>query len=145
MAAVQGMVTVLYMTEEGGLESLTRAITVTASISLPETGRCRVRCSLGGDAGAVATAGGIELRCPVRFSYLTTVPKTCSAVTAIHVEERAETEERPSVILRLAQPGECLWDIAKAYATTTQDILAANELTEPDRLDGTLLLIPRSR
>lgn len=145
VAAVQGVVTVLYMTEEGGLESLTRPITVSASVSLPEKGQCRVRCSLGGDAGAVATAGGIELRCPVRFSYLTTVPKTCSAVTAIHVEERAETEERPSVILRLAQPGECLWDIAKAYATTTQDILTANELTEPDRLEGTLLLIPRSR
>lgn len=144
-AAVRGAVTVLYVTEEGTLESLIRPITVTAALTLPENGSCRVRCALGGEAGAVATAGGIELRCPVRFSYLTTVPRTCMAVTAIHVEERGEDEERPSVILRLAQSGESLWDIAKSYATTTRDILAANELPDPDHPEGTLLLIPRSR
>lgn len=144
-AVAQGMVTVLYTTEEGTLEALARPITVTAGVALPEGGRCQARCALGGDVGAVATAGGIELRCPVRFSYLTTVPKKCAAVTAIRVEEREDGEERPSVILRLAQPGESLWDIAKSYATTTRDILAANELPDPDRPEGTLLLIPRSR
>lgn len=143
--AVQGTVTVLYLTEEGALETLIRPFTVTAGISLPEEGQCQVRCSLGGDVGAVAAAGGIELRCPVRFSYLITVPKKCLAVTAIRVEEREEGEERPSVILRLAQPGESLWDIAKSYSTTTRDILAANELPDPDHPEGTLLLIPRSR
>lgn len=144
-AAVQGTVTILYLTEEGMLDALTRPIRITATLALPEKGDCRVRCATGGEAGAVATAGGIELRCPVRFSYLTTVPRKCSAVTAIRVEERPEGEERPSVILRLAQPGESLWDIAKSYSTTTRDILAANELPDPDHPEGTLLLIPRSR
>lgn len=143
--SVRGTATVLYMTEEGALDTLTRPITVTAAVSLPENGDCRVRCALGGEAGAVVTAGGVELRCPVRFSYLTTVPRTCKAVTALRVEERPEGEERPSVILRLAQPGESLWDIAKSYSTTTRDILAANELPDPDHPEGTLLLIPRSR
>lgn len=144
-ASVQGIATILYVTEEGAMEALTRPITVTVGVALPENGNCQVRCALGGEAGAVVTAGGIELRCPVRFSYLTTVPRKCAAVTVIRVEDRPEGEERPSVILRLAQPGESLWDIAKSYSTTTGDILAANELPDPDRPEGTLLLIPRSR
>lgn len=143
--SVQGTVNVLYVTEEGMTEVMTRSVTITAGVALPENCNCRVRCALGGEAGAVATAGGIELRCPVRFSYLTTVARRCTAVTAIRVEDRNENEERPSVILRLAQPGESLWDIAKSYSTTTRDILAANELSDPERPEGTLLLIPRSR
>lgn len=144
-ASVRGTATVLYVSEEGGLEALVQSVAIQVGVTLPEQGNCRVRCALSGEAGAAVTAGGIELRCPVRFSYLTTVPRKCSAVTAIRVEERGEEAERPSVILRLAQPGESLWDIAKAYSTTTQDILAANELPEPERPEGTLLLIPRSR
>lgn len=139
------MVTAVFLTEEGGTDAVTRPVNVSAEVPLPEGGQCQVRCALGGEVSAVATAGGIELRCPVRFNYLTTVPRRCSAVTAVRVEDREEGEERPSVILRLAQPGESLWDIAKAYATTTRDILSANELPDPDRLEGTLLLIPRSR
>lgn len=144
-ASVRGVVTILYVSEEGALEALTQPISVNAGVALPEQGNCQVRCALNGEVGAAVTAGGIELRCPVRFSYLTTVPHKCLAVTALHVEERDETMEQPSVILRLAQPGESLWDIAKAYSTTTQDILAVNELPEPERPEGTLLLIPRSR
>ena len=144
-ASVRGTATVLYVSEEGSLEALVQSVAIQVGVTLPEQGNCRVRCALSGEAGAAVTAGGIELRCPVRFSYLTTVPRKCSAVTAIRVEERGEEAERPSVILRLAQPGESLWDIAKAYSTTTQDILAANELPEPERPEGTLLLIPRSR
>lgn len=142
---VQGRVTVLYTGEDGQLASLTAPVTVQCRIGLPEGGNCKARCALAGEAQAVAAAGGIEVRLPVQFTYLTTLTHQREAVAALAVEEREEDEERPSVILRLAQPGECLWDIAKAYSTTMDDILAANELPEPERLEGSLLLIPRSR
>ena len=52
---------------------------------------------------------------------------------------------RPSVVLRLASANEGLWDIAKAYGTTTEQILQANEL-ESDALPfGKMLLIPSVR
>lgn len=143
--AVQGKVSVLYTTEDNQLAAVTRPIEVTARVALPADGVCAAKCTLGGDLQAVATAGGIEVRCPVQFSYLTTVQRRCMGVVALQAEEREDAQERPSVILRLAQPGECLWDIAKAYATTTDDILAANDLPDPEHLEGSLLLIPRSR
>ncbi|MFQ7454377.1 LysM peptidoglycan-binding domain-containing protein [Flavonifractor plautii] len=41
--------------------------------------------------------------------------------------------------------GERLWDIAKSYGTTAQDIMCANALEEDVAPEGQLLLIPRKR
>ena len=38
-----------------------------------------------------------------------------------------------------------MWDIAKAYGTTTQEILQANELEEGTLPTGIMLLIPSTR
>ena len=61
-------------------------------------------------------------------------------------EERAKPDgTQPSVVLRMAAPGERLWDIAKAYGTTTEEITQANELEEGCLPTGRMLLIPRVR
>lgn len=143
--SVQGKVTVLYTGEDGALAAVTQPVSVSVKVALPPEGKCRAKCDLGGDIQAVPTGMGIEVRCPIRFGFLTTVERPCMGITAIQAEEQEDVGERPSVILRLAQPGECLWDIAKTYSTTQEDILAANDLPEPDHLEGKLLLIPRSR
>lgn len=49
------------------------------------------------------------------------------------------------MVLRMAAPGERLWDIAKAYGTTTEEITQANELEEGCLPTGRMLLIPRVR
>ena len=41
--------------------------------------------------------------------------------------------------------GERLWDIAKTYGTTTEDIVQANALGEEAPQAGQLLLIPKKR
>ena len=53
--------------------------------------------------------------------------------------------EQPSVVLRLAAPGERLWDIAKAYYTTAEQIIQANQLEDGQVPAGQMLLIPRVR
>lgn len=142
---VQGKASILYTDDNGQLCAMTRPVTVSARVALPSQGECRARCAAAGDVQAVVTAGGIELRCGVQFFYLTTLQCRREAVCALQAEERETEAQRPSVILRMAQPGEGLWDIAKAYSTTQADILAANDLPDPQMLEGTLLLIPRSR
>lgn len=146
---VQGSATVVYTTEDGVLCGMTRPITVSARVALPPQSGCQVKCALAGEAQAVATAAGVELRCPVRFAYLTTLRRQRQGVCALSAQEREEDVEQPSVRLRLVQPGEGLWDIAKACSTTQEDILRANELAEGQELEqqmeGRLLLIPRSR
>lgn len=141
----RGTATVLCTGESPTLFAVTVPFTAQCQVKAPEGAVCKARCALAGEVQALATTGGIEVRVPVQFFYRTTVEKTCSGVEALTAEDLEEGLELPSVILRLAQPGECLWDIAKAYSTTEGDILAANDLPDPEHLEGALLLIPRSR
>ena len=56
-----------------------------------------------------------------------------------------DTANQPSIVLRMVGEGERLWDIAKAYGTTTGDIVQANALEEESLPMGQLLLIPKKR
>lgn len=143
--SVRGMAEALYVDESGALRALSQSVSFSARVALPARGECHCRCAVDGEVQAVVTAGGLELRCPVAFSYLITVEQPRTVVTALTCEEREEGEERPSVMLRLAQPGEALWDIAKSCLTTQESILQANDLTDGEALEGLMLLIPRSR
>ena len=49
------------------------------------------------------------------------------------------------MVLRLAEPGEGLWELAKCYGTTPQKILQANQLEEGALPAGRMLLIPSVR
>ena len=52
----------------------------------------------------------------------------------------------PSLVLRMLKKGESLWNLAKQYRTTVEEILKANELTEEAAAaGGQMLLIPRKR
>ena len=72
---------------------------------------------------------------------------TCACLTALSAEEETCAEEKtPSLVLRAIDAGQQLWDVAKQYRTTVEDILAANELTDgTDLVIGQMLLIPRKR
>ncbi len=43
---------------------------------------------------------------------------------------------QPSIVLRMVGNGERLWDIAKSYGTTAQDIMCANALEEDVAPEG---------
>ena len=63
----------------------------------------------------------------------------------IDAEHPRASEGEPSLSLRPLQPGEQLWDIAKHYHTTVEELMRANELTDSEVLGGKMLLIPRQR
>jgi len=67
------------------------------------------------------------------------------AASSAAVTRAAQAAAWREPVLRLAAPGESLWDIAKAYGTTTEQILQANELEEEDLPLGRMLLIPSTR
>lgn len=96
---------------------------------------------------AALAAGGVEVRCSLDF--FCTVLARQSVTMAVRGElgekRAAEAGEQPSVVLRLAAPGERLWDIAKAYGTTREEIRLANGLEEDETPEHTMLLIPRVR
>lgn len=139
--------TVLYLDENELLQCVQRAVPVTCRLDCPRGGKCVCRCQSPGEVFAAPAAGGVEVRCTVEFHCLSTENRAVPAVASARLGEVRSAGEgaRPSVVLRLAAPGEGLWDIAKAYGTTMEQILQANELEEEELPAGRMLLIPSIR
>jgi len=139
--------TVLYLDEEGEMQSIHRAVTAAAKIECEAQMLCRSRCQCMGEVYATPSAGGIEMRCTAEFQCSLLVQTKSTFISkAKQGEARSHSNgTQPSVVLRLAMPGEGLWDIAKHYGTTKSKILAANELEEEEIPIGKMLLIPRAR
>lgn len=140
-------VTALYRTDEGEAGTLTRPLQVSCSLELPEQAQCHCRCFCTAPVFAAAAAGGLEVRFPVCFQYTALSARTVAGISGIAMDETAPLDhtQRPSIVLRMVEAGERLWDIAKSYGTTAGDIAQANGLDEELSVGGRLLLIPRKR
>ena len=145
--AAEAYVTVLYRTEDGACSSVTRQLQAACPLELPEDASCTCLCSCTAPVLATPTAGGIEVRFSLSFSYTALTSRTAAAVAAVQLDENAAADHagQPSIVLRVVGAGERLWDIAKAYGTTSRDIVQANGLEEELAPEGQLLLIPRKR
>ena len=145
--SAQARVTVLYMTQENMLSSVTRTLQIPCQLELPEDAVCTGRCECGGEVYAAPAAGGVEVRFSAEFRYLACSERSLMGISNISLDEGSPRDmtRRPSVILRMAGGGERLWDIAKACGTTIREIQQANELGEEELPAGQLLLIPHKR
>ena len=142
----EAWITVMYLDENEMVQCVRRTIPVQCRLNCSEGSRCSCRCSTSGEVFATPSAGGVEVRFTVEFHCLTTECISVPVVRGARLgEARCSSGVRPSVVLRLAAPGEDIWDIAKAYGTTTQEILQANELEEGTLPTGIMLLIPSTR
>lgn len=139
-------VTVLYEGEEGEYLSAVRQIPVTCPMELPMEGISVCRC-VPVDVQASATAGGIETRYGLDLWLEAVRPLPAVGLWSVQLDEDAlrDTSGQPSLVLRRVAGGETLWEIAKAYYTTTEEIVQANELEEELPAVGQMLLIPRKR
>ena len=129
------------------LEAVTRTITAMCPMELSAGAMCSCRCVCSGEGAAAPAGGGVELRCPLEFRYLSLLPRQITGVAQVRLDEDAprDPSARPSIVLRAVEEGERLWDIAKAYGTTMEDIVQANSLGEDALTAGRVLLIPKKR
>lgn len=139
-------VTAVCLTEDAGCCAVSRRLEVSCAVDVPEECTCLFSCRCG-NLIATPMADGVEVRFPVDFPYLCLQDAETVVVRDVSVENTEEGEEkrRPSIVLRMMDQGERLWDVAKRYGTTTEDIVRANELESEQPCGGTLLLIPRKR
>lgn len=139
---------VLYLDEGDEPQVLDRTITVSEQFGLPAHGTFHYRCHGPGEVLAIPAAGGAEVRLELEHHCLV-VGQNRVPVVVSAVPERGEGETRPrqpSVVLRMAAPGEDLWDMAKSCYTTQDRIRKANSLGEDDPIPvGQMLLIPGVR
>lgn len=136
----------LCLSEEDALYHLSCQLSVPCRTAIPGTHPGHCQCRPMGETTGVPVTGGVELRTEVEFSWVHTQMDQVPCVTSVRPREGAGGGgPRPSVILRMAAPGETLWDIAKSCASTIQDIQQTNQLSEEQPKPGTLLLIPTKR
>lgn len=139
--------TVLYLGEDDCLYTMTRAVSAVCPMEADPSWHCACRCSCQGELYATPTAGGVEVRFPLDFHCRWETTGTMTQIATARLDENCPLDngKRPSIILKRVEMGEELWDIAKAYFTTTGDIAGANDLTDGTPAQGKLLLIPNRR
>lgn len=137
---------VVCMTEDADLCTVSRGMEVHCTVDVPEDCICLASCQCGAPI-ATPMSDGVEVRFPLEFPYLSLRSAQTAVVRDVQIQENAgeELSLRPSIVLKVLNEKERLWDVAKRYGTTINDIIRANELENEQPECGTTLLIPRKR
>ena len=140
------ILTAVCMTEDGDFSAMSRSLEVCCPVDVPVECQCSFECRCG-ELVAMPTTDGVEVRFPVEFPYFCEQEAQGMVVREVKIEEDCGDggNEKPSIVLRLLRSGESLWEVAKRYGTTIEDIVRANELDGVLPGTETLLLIPRKR
>ena len=125
-----------------------RQIECTCRVEVPEDDACTASARYAGDLTSAVTSNGIEVRFSVDFTVHTAERRQLLGLVdlTLDTEHPKDTGNLPSIVLKLLDEEEPLWNIAKRYSTTIEVIRAANELDETCICNaGQMLLIPRKR
>lgn len=134
--------------EEGGISSHLEEIPFKSAIDIPGT-----KIDMISDTGAhvcdVSFEGVSERNVDVKM-LLISMAKVYNKMTSDVAKGATEAElpesakNMPSIVVYTIQQNDTLWKIAKKYSTTIEDVIALNEIENPDMLQlGMKLLIPK--
>lgn len=145
--SVDTQVFVLYLGEDNQIYTTSLRTAVEERVVMDPQKVCMCRAVCPGEIFATPTSVGIEVRYPVDFLFETLTDVKMAGVWDVTLEEREQQETRPSVVLRMTEAGEQIWNLAKQYDSTVEEICAANHLEgqEAELPAGRLLLIPHRR
>ncbi len=134
---------VLYLDENDEVQGVTARMESACRTEIAETCFCRPTARLSGEAFAVPSGDGLEIRCTVVFTLDTMTRQGLETLCGGTLgDERLSSADRPSVILRPADADESLWSLAKRCRTTIEAICAANGLGDESARPAGMLLIP---
>lgn len=92
----------------------------------------------------ISSENTVEIKTEIGIKGWISDFETIDAITEISVDESAPREKNEEYALRLyfAESGEELWDIAKRYGASIEQVMDENELEGGAVKDGRMLLIP---
>lgn len=106
--------------------------------------QCRFEASTGEIRTEMGQEGGLNVQVSCTLGLSTFGALAFQEITGGQLSEDRDANTGPGLIIRRPKPGESLWDMAKQYRTTRQNILSANGLEETG-VGEAMLLIPRGR
>lgn len=85
----------------------------------------------------------VEVKAILDFDVIVFEKKKCNILTEIELKNRSPKElaELPGIVGYVVKPGENLWDIAKQFCTTVEDIVKINELPNEQVEAGNMLVL----
>ena len=86
----------------------------------------------------------IEIKAVINLNALVLKQTETGVIRAVeeHELDREKLKEMPGIVGYQVQPGDCLWDIAKKFYTTIENIMQLNSMeTEEIRPYDTLILM----
>ena len=136
----------LFLREDGSYDSVRQKFSVELQQTLAAGSGISVQCAVE-QAEALPSASGVELRGTIEVQIQICQPYQVNGLCGADLDREHPFDHagQPSIVLRRPAAGEQMWDIAKRYATTCQEICGANGLSEEQALDSRMLLIPRKR
>ena len=139
-------ITVLYLDEADVPLALKRQIEITTEAPADTGAQISVDNVCSGEITANINGNGLEVRFPAEFTLVSAPASAVVCLAGLSAEELPASSDSPSLVLRSISAGESLWDVAKRYRTTVEEILSANEMSESSVIEaGQMLLIPRKR
>ena len=85
----------------------------------------------------------VEIKGVVTLDILVMEQMSCPVITGISTMplDMQKLQQLPGIVGYIVQPGDTLWDVAKKFHTTTENVMAANELTDEEVKPGMKLLL----
>lgn len=143
---LSGVVSVVYQGEDGVYDCLQHPFRLEATLQQPGEDVCLCSCELE-QMEALLSASGLELRGSVNLGMDTIHQQGLSVVTAAEIDLDSPVVQagQPSVVLCRPGRGERVWDLAKRYRSTCQQICDANGMEEDQVCGSGMLLVPCRR
>lgn len=138
---------VLYLGEDNQIYAASLRATAEERITMEPQRSCVCKAVCPGEVFATPVPDGIEVRYPIDFLFESVTDVKAAGISDVTLEKQEPQEPRPSVVLRMAEEEDQVWDLAKRYGSTVEEICAANGLEEQEKelSAGRLLLIPRKQ
>lgn len=139
---VPAFIRVLGYQESGQLQSLTSKTEAVYEMTLSQNGRCCAAAEPVGEVVSAVDAGGAEVKCSIRLSISCHADEKLRTLCAGEIEQSENEPTCSTVIVRMVEKDTPLWELAKAYRTTVEDIQGANQLDGSHLPEDTMLLLP---
>ena len=111
-------------------------------IALLNSADCRASADIVGKTQIAPDASGIEAQCSVQINIDCRSREKLRTLCAGTIEETKNNENKPALVVRMVDRDASLWDIAKTYGTTVEDIVSVNQLDKTVLDQNMMLLLP---
>lgn len=114
------------------------------SLDFPEDNiKCTPQISLTGYTCVLGNDGKAEFKAELNIHATVTQLCECRTPTSLQISESPAPHKRnPSLVIRYCDGGEKIWDIARKYNTTVEDIMNENDLPGDEITEKMMLVIP---